>query len=99
MLVPGCFIIVYYTFLLKRDRRLSVGSAQFSLAEVGYPWLGLVASCMYVVLICRVHVLSIWFRLLQGLGAALQLELDRLFLLRRCCYDYVDCIGVVLICC
>lgn len=50
MLVPGCFIIVYYVFFSfeERDRRLNAGFTLFSLAEVGYPWLGSVASCICV---------------------------------------------------
>lgn len=50
MLVPGCFIIVYYVlfFFEERDQRLNVGFTLFSLAEVGSPLLGSVASCMCV---------------------------------------------------
>lgn len=64
---------------------------QFSLAEVGYPWLGSVASCMCVLFICR--VLAIWFKLLQGLEAVYNIQLNLVFFLLMKCY--YDCVGLV----
>lgn len=78
MLVPGCFIIVYYVpfFFIdfgEKCRRLNVGFMQFF---SGGSWLSLasVASCMCVLFICR--VLDI---LLQGPGAVFNIQLDMVF--------------------